>query len=245
MVKLTVILVRDGKTEAEVRASSGSVSQEDLARELSEETVNDDLRKYISNQEHDANANASGGGDSSVQQQLTLSQKVDPALSEDGYWMAQETMTNLVGALSSSTPAGGRDEGNDQKEKRKIAFFTAPNRSCASTALMMTCADISRCDNLTWRLTTLEAASAPAAIPCVVSNGLCNGDPHVVRMAGFRAATEGGLFHCAAMQFNDGRSKCPFMKGKCVPEPYFCVFSTQPAKKNPDGILTLDISSLI
>jgi len=220
MVRLTVVLVRDGMTKAEVRLASGEVPMEQLRAELADDTANDDLKWYHENQQADERGDGPVDEDSGIQKP-TLSQLVDPELTDDGYWQAQEALAKVVAAM-----AGGEDGAaaaeemteeereRKQKRKRKLAFFTAPNRSCAATAAMMTCADVSRYgDSLVWRLTTLEGASAPASIPVVVSNGLCNGDPHVKRMAGYKAVVSGGLMHCAAAPFNDGRNKCPLMKG--------------------------------
>lgn len=191
MVKLTVILVRSGETDIEVRQKVNP----DFDEGLDQAKVNDDLKIYIGNQVDDEAAYEDG--------RLLLSQRVDPALTTSAYEEAQDTLTHLLSALAADTEV-----------HRKVAFFSGPNRACAATAMMMSCADVSHYENLTWRLTTLESASAPASLPIVVSNGLCNGDPQVVRMGGYKAAIEGGLFHCAAMPFNDGRSKCPLMKGK-------------------------------
>lgn len=222
MVRLTVFLVRDGETAAEVRARTLAKEEEQnqgaivdptlqdddipkppstiLAEELSEDTVNDDLKSYISNQAGDK-----------------LTELVDPELTNEGYWQAQDMLATLMEILATS--GGSSTTTGDEQEEfqpRKIAFFTAPNQSCSATAFMMGCADISRYTNLTWRLNTLEGASAPQAIPIVVSNGLCNNDPHVQRLGGYKATVEGGLMHCAAQKFNDGRDKCPMMKGMYI-----------------------------
>lgn len=192
MVQLSVFLIRDAETEAEVRAREFPAAAK---KELDESTVNEDLDLYIVDQEGDEAGNAPDGS------RLTLTQRVDSELTPDGYESAQNALALFLKALAAD------------ESQRQIAFFSAPNRSCASTALMMSCADVSHYNNLTWRLTTLEAASAPAALPIIVSNGLCNGDPQVTRMAGYKCVVEGGMMHCAAMSFNDGRSKCPLMKG--------------------------------
>jgi len=212
MVQLTVLLIRDAETEAEVRWAKDPEAPE---RELDYD-VNETLKKYINDQAGDEAGKASAADG---EEELTLSQRVDPELTEQGYIQAQEALTHVLQQV-----AGAVDENQngviDEDEikaqdhhERKIAVFSAPNRSCAATALMLTCADVSYYENLTWRLSTLEAASAPAAIPVIVSNGLCNNDSHVIKLGGYKACVEGGMMHCAAMKFNDGRTKCPLMKG--------------------------------
>jgi hypothetical protein len=196
MVQLTVILVRDAEHSNDVRYGSDPAL---MSVELEESTVNDDLKAYIADQAGDE-AGMSGG------EHATLSQRVDPELTEAGYVMAQEVLERLLTALTLSSP----------DQERKIAFVSAPNRSCASTALMMTCADVSKRNDLHWRWTTLKGATAPAAIPVIVHNGLCNADPHVQRMGGYQAVADAGLMHCAALPWNDGRTKCPMMKGACA-----------------------------
>jgi hypothetical protein len=190
MVQLTVILVREAENANEVRYGSDPAL---MGAELDEATVNDDLRAYIADQAGDEAGQDHGG-------RVTLSQRVDPELTEAGYAAAQDALDRLLTALSS-------------ENERSIALVSAPNRASASTAMMMTCADVSNRTLFHWRWTTLDSATPPAAIPVVVHNGLCNADPHVQRMGGYRAVTEAGLMHCAALPWNDGRSKCPLMKG--------------------------------
>lgn len=194
MVKVTVLLVRDAETVMEARRRADP----DFDEQLDDETVNDDLKAYISDQAGDE----AGHGEDGT---MTLSERVDPDLADErAYEYAQNAMTDLMNALAK--------DGNE----RKLAYFSAPNRSCAATALMMSCADIKNHEHLTWRLSTFEGASAPASIPIVVSNGLCNAEPQAMRLGGYKATVEGGLMHCAAMPFNDGRTKCPLMKGACA-----------------------------
>jgi hypothetical protein len=191
MVQLTVILVREAENANEIRYGSDPAL---MRTELDEATVNDDLKAYIADQAGDEAGHDAGG------HHVTLSQRVDPELTEAGYVAAQEAMDRLLNALAS-------------ENERSVALLSAPNRACTSTAMMVTCADVSERSDLHWRWTTLNSATSPTAIPVVVHNGLCNADPHVQRMGGYRAVVEAGLMHCAALPWNDGRAKCPLMKG--------------------------------
>jgi len=189
MVKLSVLLVRCAETEED------RLSPSQLVR-VTDATVNAELKKYIANQADDEAGRYSDGSRS-------LSARMDPPLTADrGFEQAQDCMTALLDALVIGQP------------RRKIAFFTAPNKACAMSAFMMSCADIAHEDRncLTWRLTTFDGATAPAAIPIVLSDGLCNADPDVMAFGGAKAAVDAGIFHCAGRPFNDGRPKCPLMK---------------------------------
>jgi hypothetical protein len=187
MVKLTVLLIRCAETEEDC------LSPGEIVR-LKDPTVNAELKAYINNQAADESGIVDG--------KRSLSARVDPPLTKAGYEQAQNGMTYLLDAISAGNP------------QRKVALFSAPNKSCAASAVMMSCADISKRESLTWALTTLETAKAPMAVPIVVSNGLCNSDPDVNKLGGYRAAMDAGIMHCAGLAYNDTRTKCPLMKGE-------------------------------
>ncbi|GKY91374.1 hypothetical protein MPSEU_000109600 [Mayamaea pseudoterrestris] len=186
MPQLTVILVRNAESEDE---ASNNLDCSDVSVEA-------DFAAYIQDQAADER-----GRD---QNQKTLSVRVDPELTEYGFEQAQNAMTLVVKALAS----------NAISSQRKVAVFCAPLRTCAATALMLSCADVPNVPSnvLSFRLSTFDAATAPAAIPIVVLNGLCNGDAQIQRLAGYRCVVDAGLLHCAAHKFNDGRPNAPMMK---------------------------------
>lgn len=153
---------------------------------------------------------------SSRQQQLRLHQKVDPPMTAQGYKQAQDTFLALVKGICDQTPvpAGRGDSDGDGvvDPLRNMACFSAPLKSCQSTALMLSAAGLASQDKLTWRYTTVEAASSPSAVPVVTINDLCAAQPEIVKCGGVTAVVDAGLLHTAAAPWNDARIKCPFMK---------------------------------
>ena len=219
MVKLSVLLVRCAETEED------RFSPSQLVR-VTDATVNAELKKYIANQADDEAGRYSDGSRS-------LSARMDPPLTPDrGFEQAQDCMTALLDALVIGQP------------RRKIAFFTAPNKACVMSAFMMSCADIAHEDRncLTWRLTTFDGATAPAAIPIVLSDSLCNADPDVMAFGGAKAAVDAGIFHCAGRPFNDGRPKCPLMKGMCFL--YVMIENQPPGQMGPFEVVAWPSNSI-
>jgi hypothetical protein len=147
---------------------------------------------------------------------LRLHQKVDPPLTETGYKQAQETFLALVRGICDQTPIpAGRGDGDGDgviDPLRNLACFSAPLKSCQSTALMLSAAGLASQDKLTWRYTTVEAASSPSAVPVVTVNDLCQQSPEIGKCGGVQAVVDAGLLHTAAAPWNDAKAKCPFMK---------------------------------
>jgi hypothetical protein len=184
MEKLTVILVRNAESEFEARDGRPPV----LLGDCSNAAVAADFSVYINDHKGDEQGRDDG--------KLTLSVRVDPELTANGFEQAQTCMTALLEALGTSTTTS----------KRNIALFSAPLRTCTSTAVMVSCAGLSNYDEqLNFRMSTREAAVAPAAVPILIHDGLCNGDPQIERLAGWKCVVDAGLLHCAALPFNDAR----------------------------------------
>jgi len=195
MPKVTVVLIRHGETEAE-------------ALKVQEDTAMAEYEKDL--EEYNVAVAAKGDNDEEEEQlkppskpkikKLALSQRLDPMLSEKGHFQSGATMKHLLTTLV--------------EQDRRVAFFSAPLRSCTSTAMMMSVAGVSHAvaeqGTLRWGLTTVDTNLPPAAIPVVIQNGLCNDTIEIKKMGGDTAVINGGLLHCAAETWNDGRSKAPF-----------------------------------
>jgi hypothetical protein len=189
MPQLTVILMRNAQSEDEELTGPPPPTLD-----TSDASVDADFVQYIRDQAGDERGRDQG--------QHTLSVRVDPELTALGFEQAQTQMTHLIAALAASS-----------SKARNIALFCAPLRTCASTAMMISCAHVPKYDEkLLWTLSSYDAAVAPSAIPIGVENGLANGDAQIARIAGYKCAVDAGLLHCAAHPFNDGRTKCPIMK---------------------------------
>jgi hypothetical protein len=200
MVKLTVILLRHGESESEC--------------------LNDEEAKRASEIEL-----ATQRGDAPPspfkKKKLVLWERLDPQLSYTGFTQARSAAKALLGALTEET------------EARKMALFAAPLRSCTATALMISSGGVSVLSEkgkLKWGLTTMTTNSPPAAIPCVIQNGLCNGAPEIKKLGGDQAVIAAGLLHCAAEKYNNSKLKCPIMG----------VFKTFKAKAQDQTKLWLD-----
>jgi hypothetical protein len=181
MVKLTVILIRHGESEEECLRDEQEKREIAISRAVDK---GDDPPSPFK------------------KKRLMLSERLDPPLSYHGFAQARTAAKALLGALMEET------------EARKMALFAAPLRSCAATALMISAGGASVASEkgkLKWGLTTMETNSPPAAIPCVVKNGLCNGAPEIKRLGGDQAVIAAGLLHCAAETYNSAKLKCPLM----------------------------------
>jgi hypothetical protein len=147
---------------------------------------------------------------------LRRHQKVDPSLTSRGYRQAQDTLTALVQGICDQTPIppkrGDSDNDGVIDPLRNMACFAAPLRSCQSTAMMMSTTSLEQQDKLTWRYTTVEAATSPSAVPVLTVNGLCAQEEEIIKCGGIEAVTNAGLLHAAAAGWNDARNKCPFME---------------------------------
>jgi hypothetical protein len=200
MVKLTVILLRHGESESECLNDEEAKRESDIAR-----------------------ANAKGDAPPSPfkKKKLVLSERLDPPLSYMGFVQARCAAKALLGALT------------DETDARKMALFAAPTRSCTATALMISSGGVSVLSEkgkLKWGVTTMATNSPPAAIPCVIQNGLCNGTPEIKKLGGDQAVIAAGLLHCAAEKYNSSKLKCPIMG----------VFKTFKAKAQDQTKLWLD-----
>jgi hypothetical protein len=146
---------------------------------------------------------------------LRRHQKVDPSLTTRGYRQSHHTLTALFQALCDQTPIpsdrGDSDDDGVIDPLRNMACFAAPLKSCQSTAMMMSTAGLEQQDKLTWRYTTVEAATSPSAIPVLTVNGLCAQEEEIQTCGGVEEVMNAGLLHAAAAPWNDARNKCPFM----------------------------------
>ena len=199
MVKLTVILVRSGETEAEAFDASKEIydPEGDAVVEYNEEedatTGDDDHHPESSETQQDFTTT------SNTEPRLRLCQRIDPTLTLTGFQQAQDSMTHILQALADSTP-----------KERRLSAITAPTKACTGTSLMLTCA-VGH-DNLRWQLATVSSLEAPCAVPIVVHNILCTAEPELERCGGHGPVVDAGLLHCAAASWNDARQKCPFSK---------------------------------
>jgi hypothetical protein len=146
---------------------------------------------------------------------LRLHERVDPTLTLQGYQQAQQVYTALITALCDQTPIISRRGDSDGDgvidPLRNLACFTAPLRACQSTALLLSAAGMASQDKLTWRYTTVEAASSPSAVPIITVNDLCASQAEIIKCGGVTRVVNAGLLHTAAAPWNDARVKCPFM----------------------------------
>ena len=128
-----------------------------------------------------------------------LTQKIDPALTEDGFLQAEDSFRAMAQAF--------RESG----EKRRIALISEPFRRCTASALMISTSGFEPQDWSDWGLTCPDTQSAPTAIPIVVVNGLVDSNPGVRQMGGQKVVIDGGLVHCAAEFWNKAHKKDPVM----------------------------------
>jgi hypothetical protein len=146
---------------------------------------------------------------------LRKHQKVDPSLTTRGYRQAQDALTALVQGICDQTPipsSRGDSDGDGVIDPlRNMACFAAPLKSCQSTAMMLSTAGLEKQDKLTWRYTTVEAATSPSAVPVLTVNGLCAQEEQIIKCGGVEMVTNAGLLHTSAAAWNDARNKCPFM----------------------------------
>jgi hypothetical protein len=146
---------------------------------------------------------------------LRLHERVDPTLTLQGYQQAQQVYAALITALCDQTPIVSRRGDSDGDgvidPLRNLACFTAPLRACQSTALLLSAAGMASQDKLTWRYTTVEAATSPSAVPIITVNGLCASQAEIIECGGVDRVVNAGLLHTAAAPWNDARVKCPFM----------------------------------
>ena len=152
---------------------------------------------------------------------LRFHQRVDPPLTAKGYRQAQDALRALVQGICDQTPnpPGRGDSDNDGviDPLRNMACFSAPLKSCQSTALMLSATGLDMQDKLTWRYTTVDAAKSPSAIPVLTVNGLCAQQEEIIQCGGVDVVMDAGLLHTSAAPWNDARNKCPFMR-VCVQE---------------------------
>jgi len=145
-----------------------------------------------------------------------LHQRLDPALTETGFRQAQQVFLALIQGICDQTPVpedrGDSDDDGVIDPLRNMACFSAPLQACQSTAIMLSAAGLASQDKLTWRYTTVEAATSPSAVPVITCNELCRQVPEIQRCGGVHVVVEAGILHTAAAPWNDGRIKCPFMK---------------------------------
>ena len=143
-------------------------------------------------------------------------QVLDPKLTEQGYRQAQQVFTALIQQLCDNTqvPDGRGDSDNDGviDPLRNLACFAAPLQACLGTAALLTAANLAAQDKLTWRYTTLEAATSPSAVPVIVNNALGRRVPAVQACGGVDVVVNAGLWHGAAAAWNDERHKCPLLR---------------------------------
>jgi hypothetical protein len=147
---------------------------------------------------------------------LRFHQKVDPPLTAKGYRQAQSVLRALVQGICDQTPTppGRGDSDNDGviDPLRNMACFSAPLKSCQSTALMLSATGLDLQDKLTWRYTTVDAVKSPSAIPVLTVNELCAQQEEIIQCGGVDVVMDAGLLHTSAATWNDARNKCPFMK---------------------------------
>ena len=147
---------------------------------------------------------------------LRRHQRVDPSLTSRGYRQAQDTLTALVHGICDQTPIpstrGDSDDDGVIDPLRNMACFAAPLKCCQSTAMMMSATGLEQQDKLTWRYTTVEAATSPSAVPVLTVNGLCAQEEEIITCGGVEEVTNAGLLHTAAASWNDARNKTPFME---------------------------------
>ena len=147
---------------------------------------------------------------------LRRHQSVDPSLTSRGYRQAQDTLTALVQGICDQTPIpstrGDSDDDGVIDPLRNMACFAAPLKCCQSTAMMMSITGLEQQDKLTWRYTTVEAATSPSAVSVLTVNGLCAQEKEIIKCGGVDEVTNAGLLHTAAATWNDARNKCPFME---------------------------------
>ena len=128
-----------------------------------------------------------------------LTEKIDPALTEDGYKQVEDSFRAMATAF--------RESG----EKRRIALISEPFRRCTASALMISTSGFEPQEWSDWGLTCPKTQSAPTAIPIVVMNGLADANPGVRQMGGQKVVIDGGLIHCAAEFWNKAYKKDPIM----------------------------------
>lgn len=149
-----------------------------------------------------------------------LYQQLDPPLTAAGYRQAQATWTHLIDSILEQTPRTESIDANNDgfvDPLRNMACFSAPFRACQATALLLTATgSLTNQDVLTWRYTTVEAASSPTAVPIITDNTLatratlldCGKNVHTVLAA--------GLLPTAAAPWNSdappARTKSPLMQ---------------------------------
>lgn len=142
--------------------------------------------------------------------------RVDPPLTPRGYRQAQDVFTALIQGICDQTPAPARrGDGNGDgviDPLRYMALFSAPLRACQGTAVMLSAAGLAAQDKLTWRYTTVEAATNPSAVPVIAVNELCANQAEIIQCGGVATVVDAGLLHAAAAPWNDARVKCPFMQ---------------------------------
>lgn len=147
---------------------------------------------------------------------LRLHEMLDPPLTLKGYQQAQETFSALVQGLCDQTPVpvgrGDSDGDGVIDPLRNLACFSAPFRACQSTALLLSAANLGSQDKLTWRYTTVEAATSPSAVPVLTVNELAAAGSEITKCGGIQAVVDAGLLHAAAAPWNDTKNKCPFVR---------------------------------
>jgi len=128
-----------------------------------------------------------------------LSRRVDPELTDTGYQQAEASFRALGDTL--------REFG----ETRKLAFYSAPFKRCAASALMISAAGFEPEEWSVWALTTPETQTAPTAIPIIVMNGLCDCTKEIRQLGGQEPVVDAGLLLCAACKWNKAYKKDPIM----------------------------------
>ena len=160
--------------------------------------------------------NDEGALDDTAPRSFRHHQEIDPKLTEKGYHQAQEVFTALIQQLCDNTPVpadrGDSDSDGVIDPLRNLACFAAPLQACLGTAALLTAANMAAHDKLTWRYTTVEAATSPSAVPVIVDNGLGRRIPAVEASGGVQVVVSAGLWHGAAAAWNDERPKCPLMQ---------------------------------
>lgn len=134
------------------------------------------------------------------EEDLRVSQRVDPPLTQEGHLQAQRVLLPFFRALHEA-----------DEEPRVLASFCAPLQSCIGTALMMSAARLPVLDTLRWGYMTVDCAEPPMALPVFVVNGLVKGMDEIEALGGEEPVLQSGLLHCANKPWNDGRNKCPLM----------------------------------
>ena len=122
-------------------------------------------------------------------------ERLDPALTEQGYRQANAALNNLLSSL-------------DGKE---VAVFSSPLRRTIGTALMIACAPSNKKVKMILP-TPNDDVIQQGCIPVLVMNGLCDCAAAVERIGCANLAVSKGYIDNAAMRENDSSESSPFLR---------------------------------